>query len=183
MNKKKILIVEDEKDIRTMLATDVKAAGYEIFEAEDGFLALKVAEEVKPDLIITDVLMPKMNGSELIKRLRATDWGKKIPIIVLTVRVLMRDYFDIVGVSEFVDKPFTSDEILKKIEKILGKQDSTKIIVEKPSERMLSEHSVGQEKPHSDAPTKEKYCDTCHRTIPFSSTVCPRCGSTKIRIK
>ena len=131
MKKKIILIVEDEKDIRTILAADVKEAGYEVFEAEEGFSALKIAAEIKPDLIITDVLMPKMNGNELVKRLRATQWGQRIPLIILTARVLMRDYFDILDIDEFVDKPFLTSEILEKIQKILDKQALLKIVEEK----------------------------------------------------
>lgn len=184
---KKILIVEDEQDIRTMICADVKAAGYEVFEAGDGTSALKMAQEIKPDLIITDVLMPQMNGNELIKKVRAAPWGAQIPFVILTARMLMRDYFDMMGIDEFVDKPFVADQILEKIKKILAKQDNLKTL-----EKMDDTLNI-QSKPapsasrkggsYDDIQVKEKYCDRCQKTIPYSVEVCPNCGSAHIRVK
>jgi len=80
----KIAIVEDEAAIRRMYALKLKFHEFEICEAVDGQHGLKVIEEEKPDLILLDIRMPRMNGDEMLRELRATDWGEKIPVIILT---------------------------------------------------------------------------------------------------
>ena len=120
MEKKKILIVEDEPEMRKLLVLELETSGYEVFQAEDGEAGFKVAEELKPDLIISDVLMPKMNGNELLKKLRTSDFGKNVPFVVLTARGKMRDYFEIVHVTAFLEKPFGAEELLATIGDILG---------------------------------------------------------------
>ena len=92
MDKKKILLVEDEADLRMLITENLESYGYEIYPAGDGEEGLRLIRELKPDLIITDVLMPKMNGNEFVKKVRELDIGKEIPFIVLTVRKLMKDY-------------------------------------------------------------------------------------------
>jgi len=121
MNKRKILVVEDEGDMRKMLAMELEAAGYEVSQAEDGEEGFQAAKKVKPDLIISDILMPKMDGNHLMKKLRQSDFGYDIPFIVLTARGKMRDYFEIMEVDDFVVKPFDADDLLQKVRKALRK--------------------------------------------------------------
>jgi CheY-like chemotaxis protein len=121
MTKKKILVVEDEAEMRAMLAIELETSNYQVFQAADGEVALRLAEEVRPDLIISDVMMPKMDGNQFLKRLRATDFGSSIPFVVLTARGKMRDYFETVEVDGFVSKPFEPEELLQTVEKALGK--------------------------------------------------------------
>src|SRR5690242_20598077 len=106
---KRILVVEDEPELRKVLAMELEASGYEVFVAGDGEEGFEVAQEVLPDLIITDVLMPKMDGNQLLKKMRATFFGRRIPFMVLTARGKMRDYFEAVDVNAFVEKPFEAD--------------------------------------------------------------------------
>jgi len=119
--KKKILVVEDEGNMRTMLALELETSGYEVYQAEDGVVGLEVAQEKKPDLIISDILMPHMDGNELMKRLRATDFGRDIPFIVLTARGQMQDYFEVMEVDDFVVKPFDADDLLARVKRALHK--------------------------------------------------------------
>lgn len=82
---KKILIVEDESDLREALATALSYEGYETLMATDGELGLEMALAHKPDLILLDILMPKMDGIAALKRLRHDAWGSTVRVIVMTV--------------------------------------------------------------------------------------------------
>ena len=83
-DKKKILLVEDEESTRKALGQKLEEAGYEVFLAEDGEVGLKLAQEHTPDLILSDVIMPKMHGVDMLNILKAEKWGKNIPVVVLT---------------------------------------------------------------------------------------------------
>ena len=83
-NTKKILVVEDEKTIRTTFVDAIGFEGFTIFGAKDGIEGLEVALKEHPDVILLDVLMPKMDGLQMLKKLRADEWGKKVPVIVLS---------------------------------------------------------------------------------------------------
>lgn len=115
----RILIVEDEKNLRILLAEELRHAGYEVFTAADGENGFALVQDVHPSLIITDVLMPKMNGNELLKKVRASEGGQNIPFLVLSARSKMKDYFDLMSVSAFISKPLKSDELLTKVKNIL----------------------------------------------------------------
>lgn len=120
MNKKKILVVEDEEDLRFLIASGLGKAGYDVCQAANGEEGLQVAAEKRPDLIISDIVMPKKDGNQFLKELRQKDFGKKIPFIVLSVHVKMRDYFEILGVAAFVDKPFVMEDLISVIEKVFS---------------------------------------------------------------
>ena len=115
MSKKKILIVEDEAQMQMLLSDELKTAGYEVHSAWDGEEGFQKAEEVKPDLIIADIMMPRIDGNQLMKKLRKSDFGRYIPFIVLTARGKMRDYFEILEVDCFIEKPFESKYLLERI--------------------------------------------------------------------
>jgi len=84
MENKKILVVEDEEAMLSALKEKLSAAGFEVFEARNGEDGIKMAIENKPDAIVLDIVMPKMNGMEVITKLRADSWGAKVPVIILT---------------------------------------------------------------------------------------------------
>lgn len=81
---KRILIVEDEESVLRILSDTFKDEGFEVYEASDGRLGLEVAEAKRPSIILLDVIMPKMDGMTMLKELRQTDWGRTIPVILLT---------------------------------------------------------------------------------------------------
>lgn len=80
----KIAIIEDDEAIAQMYRIKFEAENYEVETAENGKLGLALAEDMRPDIILLDLMMPEMNGDEMLVKLRATDWGKKIKVIVLT---------------------------------------------------------------------------------------------------
>lgn len=80
----KIAIIEDDAAISQMYRIKFEAEGYEVENAENGRLGLALIEEMKPDIVLLDLMMPEMNGDEMLQKLRTTDWGKDIKVIVLT---------------------------------------------------------------------------------------------------
>ena len=80
----KIAIVEDDQAISQMYRMKFEAEGFDVETAVNGKLGLKLAEEMKPDVILLDLMMPEMNGDEMLAALRKTSWGKDIKVIILT---------------------------------------------------------------------------------------------------
>lgn len=80
----KIAIIEDDAAIAQMYRMKFETEGYEVETAENGKLGLALAEEMRPDIILLDLMMPEMAGDEMLKKLRATDWGKDTKVIILT---------------------------------------------------------------------------------------------------
>lgn len=124
---KKILVVEDEPGIRLSLSDELESAGYEVFTAENGEKALAAAEREKPDLIVLDLMMPVLDGTEVCKRLRMR--GDRTPIIMLTVRdkeidkVLGLE----LGADDYMTKPFSLRELTARVKAVLRRAE------EKPS--------------------------------------------------
>ncbi len=83
-NPTKIAIIEDDPAISQMYRIKFESEGYTVETAENGLLGLKLAESMKPDIILLDLMMPEMNGHEMLKRLRATGWGQSIKVVILT---------------------------------------------------------------------------------------------------
>jgi len=82
----KIAIIEDDAAISQMYRIKFEAEGYTVETAENGKLGLELAEQMKPDIILLDLMMPIMSGEEMLARLRKTEWGKQIKVIILTNR-------------------------------------------------------------------------------------------------
>ena len=80
----KIAIIEDDQAISQMYRFKFEAEGYKVETAGNGKLGLELAEKFKPDIILLDLMMPEMNGDEMLEKMRATDWGKSIKVVVLT---------------------------------------------------------------------------------------------------
>jgi len=119
----KIAIVEDDLAISQMYRIKFEAEGYVIETAENGKLGLELAESMKPDIILLDLMMPEMTGDQMLAKLRATDWGANIKVIILTnmgeqeipetVRTL--------GVSAFILKAdMTPRQVADLVKKTLG---------------------------------------------------------------
>lgn len=80
----KIAIIEDDQAISQMYRFKFEGEGFEVQTAENGKLGLGLAENMKPDIILLDLMMPEMGGEEMLTQLRQTDWGKQIKVIILT---------------------------------------------------------------------------------------------------
>ena len=126
--KKKILVVDADDKEREQLVLKLVAAGYDVLPAKDGAEAFNMAQQNPPDLIISDVVMPAMDGGQLFKKLHEVYFGKNIPFVVLTTRENMRDYFETMGVSEFITKPCLPENLLGKIQRVLIRPRPTAIL-------------------------------------------------------
>lgn len=84
MHKKNILVIEDDRDMQMTLREALEREGYQTRGAQDGEEGLDVALSYHPELIILDLIMPKMDGIEMLKRLRGDAWGKTVPVVILT---------------------------------------------------------------------------------------------------
>ncbi|MDD5772042.1 MAG: response regulator [bacterium] len=120
---KKILVVDDETMIREMVKTRLEANNYEVITAGDGQEALEKVRRENPDLILLDLMLPKVNGYKVCRMLKFDDKYKKIPIIMLTARTAEDDIKagKEVGADLYLTKPFDSKILLEKIEELLKK--------------------------------------------------------------
>lgn len=108
-----IMLVEDNQDLRGFIASLLDSE-YQILEAADGKHALKLLEESKPDLVITDLMMPEMGGEELVRRMKSSEKLTSIPVMVLTARSEDADKMNLlrIGVDDYLTKPFQENELL-----------------------------------------------------------------------
>ena len=115
-----ILVVDDNRDIRAQLNDNLKT-NYCIKEAVDGIAGLKKTIEIIPDLIITDLMMPKMDGTEMCKQLKANEITSHIPIIMLTARDTLEDKITglQIGADEYIPKPFNMTELRARVANLL----------------------------------------------------------------
>lgn len=118
----KIAIIEDDQAIREMYRIKFEAEGYEVVVAENGKRGLELVETTKPALILLDLMMPEMTGEEMLTRLRATDWGKNIKVIILTNvsqdEILLT--VDKLGISDFIVKAhFTPQQVVDRVRAVL----------------------------------------------------------------
>ncbi len=126
--KPKILLVEDEAPIRNSTARLLKAEGYDILIAEDGARGLELAGRDIPDLIISDVMMPELDGFGMLARLRQSEPTQHIPVLLLSAlddRTNMRKGMTL-GADDYLPKPFTRDELLQAVGALLKKGDKQK---------------------------------------------------------
>ena len=121
-NKKKVLIIEDEIATLDMLESLLGAEGYEILTATDGKNGLDLAKKERPDLILLDIMLFKLDGFKLCRMLKFDENFRNIPIIMVTCLVTPADQQKgkEVGADEYICKPFKVSDLLAKIKKILG---------------------------------------------------------------
>ena len=111
----KILIVDDDEGFLKMTKTVLEKAGYEVMVASDGEQGLIAVDKSLPGLILSDMLMPGMNGFTFCQKLKFQDKTKDIPIIVLSAKVQLEDSFRALGVDDFLPKPIDSELLQNKI--------------------------------------------------------------------
>src|SRR4051794_41113322 len=115
----KLLVVDDEPNIVELLSASLRYAGFDVATARSGTEAMRVAEEFQPDLLVLDVMMPGMNGFDVVRRLRGD--GRRVPVLFLTARDSTEDKITglTLGGDDYVTKPFSLEEVLARIRAIL----------------------------------------------------------------
>lgn len=118
----RILIVDDEPNIVLALELLMKREGYEIRTVGDGERAVEAAGTFRPDLILLDVMMPRMDGFEVCQRIRADDSLKNIVIVMLTAkgREVEREKGLALGADLYITKPFSTREVVRKVKELLA---------------------------------------------------------------
>ncbi|MEB3159941.1 MAG: response regulator, partial [Synechocystis sp.] len=136
----KILVIEDEPGVRENLAEILELAQYEVFVAADGIEGIELARHHRPDLIICDVMMPKMDGFEVLETLQADPDLATIPLIFLTAMAdlqNLREGMDL-GADDYLTKPFELDELLISISSRLRKRHQLNQQIEKEKNHVKS---------------------------------------------
>ncbi len=124
--KKRILLVDDEIDIVTMIRMRLEASGFDVIVATDGKEALNAARMHNPDLIILDLMLPTMDGFHVARMLKYDARYKNIPIVMLTAKAGESDRKtgEDVGVDAFFNKPFEAEKLLAKIRELLARSSA-----------------------------------------------------------
>ena len=119
-----VLAADDDEDILELIVFRLERSGYTVLQAHDGAQALELARSSRPDLAVLDVMMPKMDGFEVTRRLREDEATSKMPIILLTARSQEADVergFD-AGADDYIRKPFSPQELRSRVQAILGRK-------------------------------------------------------------
>lgn len=119
---KTILVVEDNVNERITLVDILTEKGYKVVEAADGEEGLKKINEERPDLILLDILIPKINGYNFLKSLKLDESTKNIPVITVTAKAGMEELFATEGIVGYIIKPFDNEILLEKIKNTLEQE-------------------------------------------------------------
>jgi len=144
--RQKILIVDDENDILTLLEYNLQKAGFHVISAQDGPEAVNAAKKERPDLIILDIMLPSMEGTEVCKILKGNETTRHIPVIMLTAKGEEVDRivgFEL-GADDYIIKPFSPREMVLRVKAVLkrGHEDDTKSIKAGPVTIDISKFSM-----------------------------------------
>jgi DNA-binding response OmpR family regulator len=114
---KLILVADDDDDVRELIVFRLERAGYEVMTASDGEQAVAIALERRPDLCILDVMMPRLDGYEVTRRLRASEGFAEVPVLLLTASVQEAAVAEGLeaGADDYVKKPFPPQELLARV--------------------------------------------------------------------
>ncbi|MEL7122329.1 MAG: ATP-binding protein [Bacteroidota bacterium] len=161
-----VLIVEDNEDVRFYIKDKLKD-NYEIIEAENGKVGLEKAIETIPDLIITDVMMPVMDGNEFLKKIRATAETNHIPVIMLTAKGDMESKLEGLhtGADDYLTKPLDSRELLARIDNLIKQR---KTLREKYANELILTYSKGEAPQESSDPNEvfmQQLMDIIHENL------------------
>jgi DNA-binding response OmpR family regulator len=120
--KKKILLVDDERGILKVLSIKLRVSGYDVVTAAGGQEALELIDSASPDVMLLDVIMPGVDGFEVLRKLRPTS---QLPVIVYSARPSNMQEALRLGANDFLAKPFDVDDLVKRIELLLDHKESS----------------------------------------------------------
>ncbi len=116
-----VLVVEDDQPIRKLIDINLRLHNYEVTTVADGFEALQQLEKERPDLIILDIMLPKMDGWEVLRQLRQDERFQDVPVVVLTAKTQDTDIIQgwQLGADEYITKPFSPLALVKTVQMVL----------------------------------------------------------------
>ena len=117
-----VLVADDEEDIKVVLRMFLEAVGYEVVTAFDGLDALEQIKSAKPDVVLMDIMMPVIDGIEVVRQMKATPGIRDIPVVMLTAAAQsdMVERAIQAGAADYIVKPFEPEAVQRAIEKVLG---------------------------------------------------------------
>jgi DNA-binding response OmpR family regulator len=118
----RVLVVDDDPQVVRLLRVNLELEGYDVVSASDGNEALEAVAAEDPDLVVCDVMMPGMDGIEVVRRLRADN--QKVPVVMLSAKAMRSDMkvgLD-AGADEYVTKPFDPAELIEVVDRLLGRK-------------------------------------------------------------
>jgi DNA-binding LytR/AlgR family response regulator len=132
----KILVIEDDSQVRQSIVEILKSADFKVFEASDGNAGIGLAMELVPDLILCDVMMPHLDGYGVIEKITSCDELKKIPFIFLTAKAELGDIREgmNLGADDYITKPFKAHDLINSIQVRLNRLDGFKNSIEQTDE-------------------------------------------------
>lgn len=127
MSKQKILVVDDERDLLDLIEYNLRKEGFNVLKAENGEQGIAIAKENRPDLILLDIMMPKMDGLEAVEIMRKEEKLKKTPIIFLTARSDEKTEVEGLnkGGDDYITKPISTTKLISRIKAVLRRFDET----------------------------------------------------------
>ena len=157
-SKSDILIVDDNADIRTLLRRILQDR-YQVNEAEDGQQGLELANEIVPDLIVSDVMMPVMNGLEFCQRVKDNIATSHIPVILLTARALSKHQVEGYesGADAYITKPFSADVLLARIDNLLKNRLRLKGLFANEEEKKVEQAETPAKEPQQPQQKEDKF--------------------------
>lgn len=140
----KILVVEDDPSMRKYIASQLEA--YAVDQAEDGLVAIELIEKNNYDLVITDLMMPRLDGMDLVSNLRQSDETKNVSIMMLTARAADEDIVNAltIGVNDYMVKPFNPDELTARVRNILSNRTSRTEAIEQDEQVSFSDQFLNE---------------------------------------
>jgi CheY-like chemotaxis protein len=120
---KKIMVVDDENNLRELVRLILENEGYEVITAIDGNDCLEKLKDVKPDLVLVDMMMPNMSGRELCEKIRSNPKTKRLKLAFLTVAILSetgKDTLRKMRVLDYIEKPFVNRDLVSRVKKMVG---------------------------------------------------------------
>lgn len=117
----KILVVDDSATVRKVITSFLQGEGYEVVTTSDSAKVVDLIEEINPDLVISDIMMPDMDGYTFLRRIRKIKAQESLPVIMMSTkkREAMEDLFVSYGISGYLEKPFEKEELVTLIKKVL----------------------------------------------------------------
>jgi DNA-binding response OmpR family regulator len=122
MDKKRILLVDDEPDLVRVVSLRLKASGYDVDVAYDGHQAIEKIKGNHPDLVILDLMLPKLDGYKVCRLIKFDERTRNIPVLIFTARAQAEDVALATecGANGYLNKPFSPDALLSKLKELLG---------------------------------------------------------------
>lgn len=119
---RRILVIDDEADVRLLYRVNLRHAGFEVLEADDGERGIEAVRDHRPDVVVLDLMMPRIDGFEVLRALRSSVEWSEVPVLVLTADSRSEDHHRCyeLGADDVITKPFAPEALTQSIRRVLG---------------------------------------------------------------